>query len=144
MAVPEYSVCKRCGEIDGASLRMVKGHVLCANCAATGKSARCSTCGKLARCESHHIAGRLYIPPIRLRICLNCHAILSARQYAWVGWREGEYHPVRYLLQGISDIKALWWERGTEIDYNRDLMIVFGRVTHYVQIALLGLGSQEL
>src|SRR5260221_10343191 len=101
MKLPDYATCDQCGEWHDACLRVVGGAVLCANCVSSDKrkpQSKCAICGELARCEKHHVAGRG--APMILRICLNCHAILSSLQYDWVGWPH-ERAPVRYLIQSV-------------------------------------------
>ncbi len=143
--LPEYCVCAQCGELDPACLRVVSGRVLCANCSNNSKRKpqQCAICGRRSACENHHVAGRTQIRSVRLRICLNCHRILSARQYEWVGW-PNEFHPVRYLIQGVRDVLALWWERSQDISHNRELRTMLGCATRYAEIAWPGLGSDEL
>ncbi len=113
--LPDYAACEGCGEYYAAALRMLDGQVLCANCAegADGRhpQRRCTICGKVAPSELHHVASARQHPTLTTPLCLNCHRILSQRQYRWHrAWRT-EAHPVRYVVQGVLDVVALWFER---------------------------------
>jgi len=109
--LPDYASCAQCGEYTSAALRMVEGVWLCANCADTHhQHTRCTICAQNAPSESHHVAGRRQ-SGLTIPVCLNCHAILSRRQYAWdARWRT-EARPALYIVQGVLDVVCLWCTR---------------------------------
>jgi hypothetical protein len=134
--LPDYAACGRCGEYYRAALRTVDNQVLCANCADVRHThGRCTVCGAVAPSELHHVASARQLPDLTVPVCLNCHRILSARQYRWYpAWRS-EPHPLRYLVQGVLDVVALWLERSPVAEHCRELFALLGRA------ALLALGS---
>lgn len=51
--------------------------------------------------EQHHLAGRKHAPET-MPVCLNCHAMLSRRQYVWTDlWFKEQC--VLFLIWGILD-----------------------------------------
>jgi len=89
------------------------------NCADTSheKIGQCSICGrKDAPSENHHVASQDQRPSFVVRICLNCHAIVTKRQVTqWdPSWRT-EQHPIRCIVQGMLDLLCLWWERNPAV-----------------------------
>jgi len=125
-----YASCRECGEYADAALRMIGGVCLCLNCAdAYHRHVVCAICTRYAASEQHHVATRgqnaLTIP-----VCLNCHAILSRRQYQWCpAWRLGppESRPLLYLVQGVLDVVTVWCERSPVADQSADLTRLLGR-----------------
>ena len=105
--------CAKCGECWTAALRR-EGR-LCLNCAdATHpRLARCPLCHKeQVPGEFHHVASARQHATFGLRVCLNCHAILTLRQEtAWHQSWQKEDHPVRCMVQGLHDVFWLWWHR---------------------------------
>jgi hypothetical protein len=128
--VPEYAICEgdACGEYYTKALSRVDGQVLCANCADTRHARRrCAICDRVAPSESHHVASKRQHPTLTLPVCLNCHRILSRRQYRWhPSWRTGA-HPLRYLIQGVYDVMCLWLERSPVAEQCRELLTMLGR-----------------
>jgi hypothetical protein len=57
------------------------------------------------------VASKRQHPTLTLNVCLNCHRLLSQRQYRWPpGWKT-EKHPLRCVAQGVYDVLCLWRER---------------------------------
>ena len=81
--LPEYAACP-CGEFRRAALRQHRPQVICRNCADRSHPRRlCIPCGRFhLPNEQHHIAGRPY-SSATIPLCLNCHAVVSDRQYGW-------------------------------------------------------------
>lgn len=147
-SLPEYASCERCGEYAAAALRVVtehrherehgeanasERHILCANCTdTTHTQRRCAICGGMLPSELHHVASERQHPTLLLPVCLNCHRILSARQYRWhPAWRT-EAHPLAYVLQGVCDVVCLWLERSPVAEQCRELFALLGRAVIYV------------
>ncbi len=102
----EYSNCRQCGEYRKATLR--KSAVgLCHNCAdKRHKKGECQAChGDNLPLELHHPAGKKHAPAT-IPICLNCHAILSRRQYEWPTLWLNKPCPL-FLIWGILDCYVL-------------------------------------
>lgn len=130
MPKPTEGMCTLCGECWSAALcrNTTEGQVVCQNCAAhtayqrqEGTSAsthwtslhQCPIClRKNVPGQFHHVASARQYARLGLRLCLNCHAILTYRQMAaWdASWRT-EAHPLRCLTQGLLDVLWLWWQR---------------------------------
>lgn len=126
----DYRSCQECGEYAGAALRAIGGVCICANCADTyHRHAVCAVCARYAASEQHHVATWRQ-SPLTIPVCLNCHAILSRRQYQWhPAWRAQppELRPLLYLVQGVLDVVTLWCERSPVADQSADLMRLLGR-----------------
>jgi hypothetical protein len=91
---------------------MVKGVCLCLNCRdRRHPHLRCTICHQVAPGEQHHVASERQLPQFTIPVCLNCHALLSTRQYRWPREWKTEPHPVRCLVQGVHDVVCLWLER---------------------------------
>jgi hypothetical protein len=105
--------CTRCGECWTAALRRAGG--LCLNCADTThpRLKRCLVCLRAdVPSEFHHVATERQHPTFGLRLCLNCHAILTRHQVNdWHPSWKTEKHPVRCVLQGLIDLIWLWLRR---------------------------------
>ncbi len=136
-------ICAQCGEYARPQTMQIArfGKLLCANCTADAaerldgattpsrnprhQRAPCAVCRRIAPVEDHHIASRRQHPTLTIRVCLNCHSLLSLRQYQWLDagndWRK-ESHPVRCILQGVYDVVSLWLERSPAADAARDLL----------------------
>jgi len=131
---PEYAACEQCDEYAAAALRKIRKRVLCANCAERDtygdtrhRTRRCAICGRIAPSELHHVASERQHPTLTLCVCLNCHRILSVRQYRWhPAWRT-EAHPVRYIIQGVLDVVTLWLQRSPAAEQCRELFALLGR-----------------
>jgi hypothetical protein len=111
-----YTTCARCGEPSPAALHWHMKPILCRNCAAARIGAgpgfhTCVVCGRKLPAEAHHIASRVSYPEFTARLCLNCHAIITARQYIWRSTGVAERHPFAYLLVGVFDVLRLFAER---------------------------------
>jgi hypothetical protein len=92
---------------------------LCHNCADAASEAphqripRCLGCLRTdVPGEFHHLASERQHATFGLRLCLNCHAILTARQVtAWrPSWKTGKHRP-RCMAQGTLDLIWLWLRR---------------------------------
>lgn len=79
----DYFICNQCNEYRKATLRKPKFN-LCHNCADhIHRKGLCQICRRdHLPLEQHHVAGRKHAPNT-IPICLNCHAMLSRRQYNW-------------------------------------------------------------
>lgn len=127
-AIPDFAACP-CGEYYRDALRMTASGIMCRNCAhtqATHRRGRCAICSAYAPMEQHHIAGRKH-SPITIQICLNCHAIMSKRQYRLhPSWRT-ESRPILFTIQGVLDVVMLWLERSPVADQCLDLLRMIGQ-----------------
>ncbi len=99
---PDYASCKQCDEYRKATLR--KSEVgLCHNCA--DKKHIKGTCWLCRRdhlpLEKHHLAGRKNAS-FTVPICLNCHAMLSRRQYEWPDLWRGVRCPIFLIFGGLD------------------------------------------
>lgn len=123
--LPEYAACTRCGEYAASALRVMDGQAVCHNCAdATHRHRHCAICWRMAPSEQHHVASKRQHPTLTLPVCLNCHAILSQRQYNWPpAWRS-EAHKLRCVIQGVYDVLCLWLERSPVAENCRDLFVM--------------------
>jgi hypothetical protein len=106
--------CTQCGECWPAALRREGG--LCLNCADESPHPilpRCPLCHReRVPSEFHHVASVRQHRTLGLRVCLNCHAILTLRQEtAWPPSWKTEAHLVRCILQGLTDAIWLWLQR---------------------------------
>jgi hypothetical protein len=74
---------------------------------------RCPLClAKDAPSEFHHVATERQHPTFGLKVCLNCHAILTKRQMNdWPPSWKTEPHRLRCLVQGLIDVVGLWLRR---------------------------------
>jgi hypothetical protein len=135
--LPDYATCERCGEYAAATLRAVAGHVLCENCHDTYHARhRCAICVSVLPSELHHVASARQCPTLTLRVCLNCHRLLSERQYRWhPAWRT-ESHPLRCVVQGVCDVLALWLQRSPVAEQCRDLFAMLGHAALFVLMYL--------
>src|SRR5262249_21326008 len=92
---------------------------LCLNCADEAaeaphpRLARCLGCLRTnVPSEFHHVASKRQHGAFGLRLCLNCHAILTHRQEtAWHPSWKIEPHRVRCIVQGLLDVLWLWLRR---------------------------------
>ncbi|MGO8948001.1 MAG: hypothetical protein ACLQUY_10130 [Ktedonobacterales bacterium] len=123
--LPEYTACSQCGEYARAALRRVNSVVVCRNCAGrTHPQRHCAICWRIAPSEQHHVASKRQQVTLTLPVCLNCHAILSQRQYRWPhDWRT-EAHQLRCVIQGVYDVLCLWLERSPVAECCRDLFLM--------------------
>jgi len=126
----DFATCP-CGEFYRDTLRPASadadgGHV-CRNCADSHhRRGRCAICSIVAPIEQHHVAGKKH-SPITLQVCLNCHAILSQRQYRFhQSWRI-ESRPVLFTIQGVLDVVMLWLERSPVAEQCLDLWRMIGQ-----------------
>jgi hypothetical protein len=105
--LPEYASCELCGEYQLAALRKQSGMVICANCADhEHRIGPCAVCNRDGPVEQHHVAGKRHAPDT-LQVCLNCHAVLSRRQYQYhPSWRS-DVRPNLFLAQGWLDTFAV-------------------------------------
>ncbi len=104
--LPSYPSCARCGELRRAALHVSGGRVLCLNCSdRQHRRGACSQCFTVGPIEGHHPFGRdaerlvachqdrellithaalvlavLSCQDVTEPLCLNCHAVVSARQ----------------------------------------------------------------
>ncbi|SFM86979.1 hypothetical protein [Nitrosomonas communis] len=102
----DYTSCQQCGEYRKAALR--KSAIgLCLNCAdQKHRKGSCWVCRKNhLPLERHHFAGRKHAA-LTVPICLNCHALLSRRQYEWPDLWRGE-PCVAFLFFGLLDYSVL-------------------------------------
>lgn len=102
----DYANCKQCGEFRKAALRKSEA-TLCHNCAdKTHANGFCWICRRNhLPLEHHHLAGRKHAS-LTVPICLNCHAMLSRRQYEWPDlWRSERC--VAFLVFGFIDYCVL-------------------------------------
>lgn len=102
----DYQSCSRCGEYRKPALRKNESS-LCHNCA--DKKHRKGLCKICCRdhlpLEQHHLAGRKHAPNT-MPVCLNCHAMLSRRQYEWPDlWFKEQC--ALFLIWGILDFYVL-------------------------------------
>jgi hypothetical protein len=120
----EYRACARCDEASPHALR-ASGD-LCRNCADTThpRIPHCPICWRAdVPAEGHHVAGERQREGFVVRLCLNCHALLTYRQVtAWDPSWLHESHPVRCLAQGTYDLTCLWWERSPAVAMLRELL----------------------
>ncbi len=122
----DFSTCP-CGEFYRDALRPTDGGHVCRNCADSHhKRGRCSICSIVAPVEQHHVAGKKH-SPITLQVCLNCHAILSKRQYRFHPSWCTESRPVLFTIQGVLDVVMLWLERSPVSDQCLDLLRMIGQ-----------------
>ena len=155
--VPPYTACARCDEYAQKTLHSWRGQILCENCrelarmarrSSTGASRRpqrhpirpCAICCRVAPSELHHVASERQHPILTLPVCLNCHRLLSQRQYRWHPAWKRETHSWRYLAQGVYDVLCLWWERSPVAEMVRercgDLLRMLGLAALYALAAL--------
>ncbi len=115
----EYASCRECGEYADAALRMIGGVCLCANCADTHhQHGVCAICEQTRPVEAHHIAGRQHASDT-IPACLNCHRMLSQRQYQWhPSWR-AQRRPTLFMLQGALDSVYLWCMRSRAPEHRK-------------------------
>jgi len=115
----EYASCRECGEYADAALRTIGGVCLCANCADSHhQHGVCSICEQTRPIEAHHIAGRRQVSDT-IPVCLNCHRILSQRQYQWhPSWRV-QRRPLLFMLQGALDSLYLWCMRSRAPEHRK-------------------------
>lgn len=102
----DYQSCTQCGEYRKTTLRK-SGIGLCHNCAdSKHPKGFCEIChGDHLPLERHHPAGRKHAS-YTIAICLNCHAMLSRRQYEWPSLWLIEPCPL-FLIWGILDAYVL-------------------------------------
>jgi hypothetical protein len=126
--MPEYASCEKCGECARPALRMLRGKVVCQNCAdRRHQPLRCAVCFKEAPGEYHHVASERQQPHFTIAVCLNCHAILSQKQRRWDPAWLRESHPVRCIIQGVLDVVALWLKRSPSVEPCRQLLGMLGQ-----------------
>lgn len=104
--VNQYRSCKHCNEYRKPALRQNQSDI-CHNCADTKHSiGQCTICRRHnLPIEHHHLAGRKHAS-MTISICLNCHAMLSRRQYQWPDlWRGNPC--IGFLFVGFMDYYAL-------------------------------------
>jgi hypothetical protein len=103
----DYQSCNQCGEYRKVTLRKNLEPNLCHNCAdKTHSQGSCELCHRdHLPLERHHLAGRKHAPNT-VPICLNCHAMLSRRQYEWPNLWLSESCPL-FLIWGILDSYVL-------------------------------------
>jgi hypothetical protein len=131
-AIPEYADCARCGEHYRAALRWVRAEIVCANCADTRHPQACCTiCATTLPCQAHHVGSKHIYPHFTTWLCLNCHRILTARQYHWRRDGSAERHPLGYLLRGTLDVVELWLERSPVADRCRSLLLMLAQAAVY-------------
>jgi len=128
---PEDATCQRCDEYWPEAIR--RTGAVCLNCADSTHQTirRCPVCArKDAPSEYHHIASKRQRATFGVRICLNCHAILTQRQLtAWdPSWRT-EHHPVRCIVQGMIDFLCLCWERSPAVAMLHDMLSLLARAS---------------
>ncbi len=101
----ELAGCHACGELRTPALRkqLINKQVICMNC-----SVKKRVIGKCYLClnsnipmEVHHIAGRGH--PETMRICLNCHSVVSAWQIAHPEQKADFYYGVIALIATFFD-----------------------------------------
>lgn len=99
--------CEQCGEYRKVTLRKKLEPLLCHNCADTKHpKGYCVICEQdHLSLEWHHLGGRKHAP-YTIPICLNCHAMLSRRQYKWPSEWLSEPCPIFYIW-GIFDAYVL-------------------------------------
>jgi hypothetical protein len=127
--LPEYAACERCEEYAAVALAPVGGRVLCLNCRDDRHPrGACLICRGVLPVEEHHVGARVAFPTLTATLCLNDHAILTARQYHWrrAGWAEA--HPLASLVRGVVDLLWLWQERSPVGEQCRELFVLLGRV----------------
>jgi hypothetical protein len=108
--------------------------VLCRNCRARREQrGGCAICNREAPTEIHHVAMERQIKRLTIEVCLNCHAILSLRQKQWHRSCLTEYHPLRFLVQGVCDVAQVWLERSPAVKQSRAFFAMLG---HAALIAL--------
>ena len=130
--IPEYASCEHCDECTASTLRSVDGHILCENCRDTRHPRRrCAICIQVLPSEIHHVASERQCPSLIICVCLNCHRILSQRQYQWHSAWRSEAHPLRYLVQGVLDVITLWFERSPAAEQCRDLFAMLWHAALY-------------
>lgn len=103
---PDYASCTECDEYRQAALR--KSAIgLCHNCADNAHPrGYCWACKREdLPLERHHLAGRRHAN-FTVPICLNCHALLSRRQYEWLDLWRGESCSL-FLAWGFLDYCVL-------------------------------------
>ena len=120
----EYAVCSRCGEFRYAAIRRGLPGPVCRTCASV-KHPRgpCFGCVRLdLPFERHHVAGRRH-GRATIPLCLNCHAVMTAKQYGWqemaahVGgtW---PYSPYAAVF-GCIELVGMSWEQANLRTPNR-------------------------
>lgn len=111
----QYRSCGNCGEYRKPTLRKNENN-LCHNCAdKTHSHGHCWICRKHdLPIEHHHLAGKKHAEKT-VPVCLNCHAMLSRRQYQWPDLWRGESCGV-FLLIGFMDYCALYTDPTMPLD----------------------------
>jgi hypothetical protein len=67
--------------------------------------------------ERHHVASKRQNVRFTVRLCLNCHALITYRQIRnWDHTWQTEEHPVRCSVQGTYDLVCLWYERSPAVE----------------------------
>jgi hypothetical protein len=98
----DYITCP-CGEHHWAAVNKAKRR--CRNCLNQHKNKRlCMACGGTHPWENHHIAGRKFMPTVTIRVCLNCHAILTF-------WQE-RYYPSLLAMPVTGATQMINWAVG--------------------------------
>ena len=104
----DYIICT-CGEHHSATVNKKKRR--CRNCLNQHKDKqRCMVCGGIHPWENHHTAGRKFMPSLTIRVCMNCHAILTF-------WQERYYPqllaqpatPAMQFTNCIVGMAAVFW-----------------------------------
>lgn len=110
-----YRSCHQCGEYRKPALRKKESN-LCHNCAdKTHSHGHCWICRKVdLPIEDHHLAGKKHASRT-IPVCLNCHAMLSRRQYQWPDLWRGD-PCVGFLLIGFMDYCALYSDPTVPLD----------------------------
>jgi hypothetical protein len=119
-----YQTCERCD--DYWPLAMRRTGALCLNCADESHphTAHCLICWQLdVPYERHHVASERQNERFKIRLCLNCHALITYRQEtSWDPSWKTEDHPVRCVVQGSFDLTCLWVERSPAVEMLRELV----------------------
>ena len=103
----KYHSCEQCGEYRKPAMRK-KVSNRCHNCSVTNHSrGHCTICRQHdLPIEHHHLAGKKHASRT-IPVCLNCHAMLSHRQYQWPGLWRGD-PCIGFLLIGFMDYCVLF------------------------------------